>query len=573
MGSAMAANLVRKGFTVRTWDRDPEARARFAAENGVAETAAFTDLAAADIIVTMLPTGDVVNRVLTDGGAESLINTLRPGSIVIDTTSSVPDGTRALGAALAARGVSLIDAPVSGARKGALDGTLVFMIGGDDAAALDRATPVLSAMGTRLIRTGPLASGNAMKALNNYVSAAGFATACEALIVGREYGLDPAVMVDILNISTGRNFATKVSLPRIVDRNFVGTFSLGLFTKDIKIAADMAEAAASPPPSPTSSTPAWPRRWRRWAATAITPPPICTGKHRFPAMSDAPYQHIEVSVRDGVQHIVLNRPDKLNALGFGPGSSRDEIARAVIAADADDSVGCVLISATGRAFCAGGDLTRIAVRTGAHETPLEAYQFNDASRRFLETLRATHKPLIAAVHGMCLGAGLGFMAQCDIVIAADDARFGLIEGRIGHPGAAELVPLIGAAWTKFMILTGELITAERAAAIGMVLHVVPAAELPARATALAERIARMPREAVLLNKACVTSMSEAMGPATGRLVARAHESITRAMTYAAQAPDGRFFETILRDEGLAGLKAARDTQYSEPWLDDRLGKA
>ncbi len=243
MGSAMAANLVRKGFTVRTWDRDPEARARFAAENGVAETAAFTDLAAADIIVTMLPTGDVVNRVLTDGGAESLINTLRPGSIVIDTTSSVPDGTRALGAALAARGVALIDAPVSGARKGALDGTLVFMIGGDDAAALDRATPVLSAMGTRLIRTGPLASGNAMKALNNYVSAAGFAAACEALIVGREYGLDPAVMVDILNISTGRNFATKVSLPRIVDRNFVGTFSLGLFTKDIKIAADMAEAA------------------------------------------------------------------------------------------------------------------------------------------------------------------------------------------------------------------------------------------------------------------------------------------------------------------------------------------
>jgi 3-hydroxyisobutyrate dehydrogenase len=82
-----------------------------------------------------------------------------------------------------------------------------------------------------------------MKALNNYVSAAGFAAACEALIIGRQYGLDPAIMVDVLNLSTARNFATKVSLPRIVAREFVGTFSLGLFTKDIKIAADMATAA------------------------------------------------------------------------------------------------------------------------------------------------------------------------------------------------------------------------------------------------------------------------------------------------------------------------------------------
>jgi enoyl-CoA hydratase/carnithine racemase len=282
-------------------------------------------------------------------------------------------------------------------------------------------------------------------------------------------------------------------------------------------------------------------------------------------MSDHPaWQHILASQQAGALHLVLNRPDKLNALGFGPGSSRDEIARAVLAADDDDAVGCVLIRANGRAFCAGGDLTHIAARSGDHETPLEAYRFNDASRRFLETLRGTHKPIIAAVNGLCLGAGLGFMAQCDIVVAADDARFGLIEGRIGHPGAAELVPLIGAAWTKFLILTGELITAKRAATIGLVLTVVPSERLLARATALAERIALMPREAVLLNKACITSMSEAMGPANGRLVARAHESITRSMTYAAQAPDGRRFESILREEGIAGMKRARDTQYSTP---------
>jgi 3-hydroxyisobutyrate dehydrogenase len=243
MGAAMAANLVRRGYRVLGWDRDPAARARFATDAASAEPAAIADLAAADIPITMLPTGDVVRHVITDGGGDSLANTLRPGAVVIDTTSSVPDDTRALGALLAARSVAMIDAPVSGARRGALDGTLVFMIGGDDAAALERSTPVLAAMGTRLIRTGPLASGHAMKSLNNYVSAAGFAAACEALVIGGQYGLDPAVMVDVLNVSTGRNFATKVSLPRIVKREFIGTFSLGLFTKDLKIVADMARAA------------------------------------------------------------------------------------------------------------------------------------------------------------------------------------------------------------------------------------------------------------------------------------------------------------------------------------------
>ncbi len=289
-------------------------------------------------------------------------------------------------------------------------------------------------------------------------------------------------------------------------------------------------------------------------------------------MSDAqPYQHILVERRNGVCHLVLNRPERLNALGFGPGSSRDEIVRAVSEADADDAVGCVLISANGRAFCAGGDLTRIAGRGEGHETPLEAYRFNDANRRFTEALRSSLKPIIAAVHGLCLGAGLGFIAQADMVIASDDAQFGLIEGRIGHPGAAELVPLIGAAWTKFLILTGESIGAARAARIGLVLTVEPRERLLPRAEALAERIARMPREAVLLNKACVSSIAEAIGPAAGRYVARAHESITRSMTYAARAPDGRHFETILREEGIAGLKRARDTQYSEPWLNDGAG--
>ena len=274
------------------------------------------------------------------------------------------------------------------------------------------------------------------------------------------------------------------------------------------------------------------------------------------------FRHLLVEKRDGVCEIVLNRPEKLNALGIGPGSNREEIATALSLADADPDIGCILIRANGRAFCAGGDLTGSA-RTG---TPFDEHLFNADIVRFYAAIRAIHKPVIAAVHGPCLGAGMGFVAQCDIVVAGDDARFGLIEGRIGHPGATEIVPLVGAAWAKFLILTGELIDAELAQRIGLVLTVTPKATLLARAQDLARRIARMPREAVILNKAGINNMSDAMGRAAGRMVGRAYDTLTKSMSSQARAPDGRRFEDILQAGGMDELKRARDTQYSANWL-------
>lgn len=277
------------------------------------------------------------------------------------------------------------------------------------------------------------------------------------------------------------------------------------------------------------------------------------------------FTHITFDVRDGVGHLVLNRPDKLNTLGFGPGSSREEIAQAIARADADEAVGAILISAAGRAFCAGGDLGGIA----ATDTPLSNHLLNEEILRFQAAIRTAHKPVLAAVNGLCLGTALGFIAQCDIVIAGDDARFGLIEGRIGHPGASDLVPVIGPAWTKFLIMTGELIDARRAAEIGLVLTVEPAADLLARATDLAWRIARLPREGVLLNKVAINNVAEVTGRAAGRLVGRAHDAITKSMSSAARAPDGRTFEDILKAEGMDGLKRAREAQFRGSWLPRR----
>lgn len=274
------------------------------------------------------------------------------------------------------------------------------------------------------------------------------------------------------------------------------------------------------------------------------------------------WQYLQVVQRDGVCEIVLDRPEKLNALGLGAGSNRSEIAKAMAEADADAQVGCILLRANGKAFCAGGDLEGAAPT----ETPFDEHKFNSELVAFYAAMRGTHKPIVAAVHGLCLGAGMGLMAQCDIVVAAADARFGLIEGRIGHPGATEIVPLVGAAWAKFLILTGEIIDARCAQRIGLVLTVVPRVEIESSAFELARRIAAMPRESVVLNKAGINAMTDAMGRASGRIAGRAYDTLTKSMSRHALAPDGRRFEDILRSGGLEALKRARDTQYQGNWL-------
>jgi enoyl-CoA hydratase/carnithine racemase len=274
------------------------------------------------------------------------------------------------------------------------------------------------------------------------------------------------------------------------------------------------------------------------------------------------WQHILYSAESGVAHVVLNRPEKLNALGMGPGSNRVELVEALEQGDADPAVGSILVSARGRAFCAGGDMVGVP----GVGSPFDNKSFVDELDVLHARVRRVRKPVVAAVHGLVLGSGLGLTALFDFVIAAEGTRFGLIEGRIGHPGATEIVPLVGAAWAKYLMLTGEIIDARRAAAIGLILEVEEADELLARCADLAERLARMPREAVILNKASIDGMIEAAGRGAGRSVGRLHDALTRSMTQAAAAPDGRTFEEILARDGMQSLKAARDTQYAQPWL-------
>jgi 3-hydroxyisobutyrate dehydrogenase len=238
MGAPMASCMVRSGLSVTVYDSSHARAAAVAALHGCEAADSIDDLAPADVVVTMLPTGQIVRDLYL---REGLAQKLRGGTIAVDMSSSNPTGTRELGAALAAFGITLLDAPVSGGVPRAAQGTLTIMIGGDDKDAIERARPVLRTMGDRLFDTGGLGSGHAMKALNNFVAAATFAACSEALLAGRRFGLDPKRMVEILNVSTGRNFHTDlVLLEHVVGGKFASGFQLGLLAKDVRIAADLA---------------------------------------------------------------------------------------------------------------------------------------------------------------------------------------------------------------------------------------------------------------------------------------------------------------------------------------------
>jgi 3-hydroxyisobutyrate dehydrogenase len=239
MGWPMAANLARAGHALVVADARKAVADNFVQQIGGRVTDSLAELAAlSDIVITMLPTSGHVASVMADD-VDHLLAGLKPGSVVIDMTSGQPAVTRALAAKIAAAGSVMIDAPVSGGVSRAKIGELAIMVGGD-AAVIDRVRPVLAAMGTTILPCGGVGAGQAMKALNNLVSGAGFLIAVEALLMGQAQGLDPSVMVDVLNASTGMNNATQKKLRQFVlSRSFDSGFSLDLMVKDLSIATEI----------------------------------------------------------------------------------------------------------------------------------------------------------------------------------------------------------------------------------------------------------------------------------------------------------------------------------------------
>lgn len=250
MGTPMAGNLARAGYPLIVFDLDAARTAALAREHVVIVAKNLAELgAAADIIITMLPDGRAVRTALcgkNDSFKDCLLERAEKDTLVIDMSSSSPVGTRELGKVLAARGTPFIDAPVSGGVKGAIAASLAIMVGGDPA-IFERVKPLLGGMGSQLFHAGPLGAGHAIKALNNYVSAAGLVAACEAIIAAERFGLDPAVATDIINVSSGMNNTTKNKVKQhMLSGTFGAGFAASLMAKDVRTALEVVESTGTP---------------------------------------------------------------------------------------------------------------------------------------------------------------------------------------------------------------------------------------------------------------------------------------------------------------------------------------
>ena len=246
MGLPMASRIAAHGYPLHAYDVSAAAIREFCSRVPDARAGkTLMDIGrSCKVVILMLPDSDVVNRVLF-GEKDRLAGHLSRGSIVIDMSSSNPSVTREIGPRLKELGVDFIDAPVSGGVKRASDGSLAVMVGGDST-VIARVQPLLLTMGKVIIETGVLGSGHAMKALNNYVSAAGLLAACEALKIGVDFGIPSDKIIAVLNASTGKNNSTENKMMQyVVSRLFNSGFSLGLMHKDIAIAADLAKRLGS----------------------------------------------------------------------------------------------------------------------------------------------------------------------------------------------------------------------------------------------------------------------------------------------------------------------------------------
>ena len=241
MGRPMASHLASSGYQIMVFDISAELSSKVAEDIRSSQAVNLEELGEfSDIIVTCLPNGKIVEDVMI--GAGNLVNWMDRGSLFIDMSSSGPIETVQLGDSLKEFGVDMIDAPVSGGVKGAYAGTLTIIVGGNTE-HVERANPLLDILGGKVFHVGRLGCGQAMKALNNLCSATGLLIVAEALKAGKKFGLDPETIIDVLNVSTGRNNSSENKVKQFIlsgDYKKAG-FAMDLMVKDISTAVAFAK--------------------------------------------------------------------------------------------------------------------------------------------------------------------------------------------------------------------------------------------------------------------------------------------------------------------------------------------
>ncbi|MEB1609860.1 3-hydroxyisobutyrate dehydrogenase [Xanthomonas campestris pv. campestris] len=247
MGGPMAANLIKAGHQLRVFDLVPAALDAAAAAGAHAASSAHDTLADAEIVISMLPASRHVEALYL--GQAGILAQIPAGTLVIDCSTIAPASARKLAAEAQARGLAILDAPVSGGTAGAAAGSLTFIVGGA-AQVLERARPVLQAMGKNIFHVGDNGAGQVAKLCNNMALGVIMAATGEALALGVAQGLDPAVLSQMMAVSTGRSWATEVCNPwpgvlpnAPASRGYSGGFGNDLMLKDLGLVAESAVQA------------------------------------------------------------------------------------------------------------------------------------------------------------------------------------------------------------------------------------------------------------------------------------------------------------------------------------------
>lgn len=249
MGVPMINRLLGGGFIVNGYDVNAGQGTTLDGLDGYARVTSLADLVhGTRAVILMLPNSTVIRSVLLDDGLLYVLQENAPDALLIDMSSSQPAETVRMAKEAGARDVAFIDAPVSGGVPGARDGSLTVMTGGRDELH-DVAYPALERIGSHVVHAGEIGAGHALKAINNLLSGSTLVASAEAMVIGERFGLDPTIMMDVLNGSSGRSWSTMTKWPRyVLPRTFDSGFALSLLLKDIRIATELAEEVGAPAP-------------------------------------------------------------------------------------------------------------------------------------------------------------------------------------------------------------------------------------------------------------------------------------------------------------------------------------
>jgi enoyl-CoA hydratase len=279
------------------------------------------------------------------------------------------------------------------------------------------------------------------------------------------------------------------------------------------------------------------------------------------------YQTLLYRTEGRIARITLNRPDRRNAITAEmPG----EILAAVERANEDDGVHVIVLDGAGASFCAGYDLTIFAATVGQNIgtqdmpwDPMLDYRFMKRFTDDFMSLWRSYKPTICKVQGHAVAGGSDIALCCDLVIMAEDALIGYPPARVwGCPTTAMWVHRIGAEKAKRMLFTGDLVRGAEAKAMGLVLDAVPENELDARVLGLAERMAGVPRNQLMMQKLVINQAYENMGLSTTQMIATLFDGITR------HSPEGMWFKKLSEEKGWKEAVAWRDSGRPIPSIKD-----